>query len=78
MPELSIPPPLLISSLPGTSINITDPPTPQGVEKAQDEQHSAITEEEISSQIASLRLLDGSATTNLESRMPCSPKRNET
>ncbi|PUU79694.1 hypothetical protein B9Z19DRAFT_1124777 [Tuber borchii] len=41
------------------------PPIPQGVKKAQDEQHSAIAEESIASEIASL--LDGSATTTLAS-----------
>ena len=76
IPEPPTPSPLPISSLPRTLIDITDPPTPQGVEKAQDDQHSAIAEEVISCQIASR--LDGSATRALKSRMPCSPKRNET
>ncbi|KAG0642797.1 hypothetical protein HOY80DRAFT_1134288 [Tuber brumale] len=64
IPELPIPSPLPISSLPGTPIDITGPPTPQCVEKAQDHQHSAIAEEVIESEIASL--LDGSATSITE------------
>jgi len=59
IPELPVPSPLPISSLPGKPIDITDPATPQGIEKAQDDQHSAIAEEVIESEIASL--LDGSA-----------------
>ena len=64
IPELPVPSPLPISSLPGTPIDIVDPPTSQGVEKAQDDQHSVIAEEVIESEIASL--LDGSATSIME------------
>ena len=76
IPELPAPSPLSISSLPRTPIDITHSPTPQGVEMAYDAQHSAIAEEVIPSETASL--LDGFATTTLKSRTPCSPKRNET
>ena len=59
IPELPVPSPLPTSSLHRTPIDITSPATPQGIEKAQDDQHSAIAEEVIESEIASL--LDGSA-----------------
>ncbi|CUS08526.1 unnamed protein product [Tuber aestivum] len=58
-PELPVPWPLPISSLPITPIDIMDDHTPQGVEKPQVGQHSAIAEEVIESEFASQ--LDGSA-----------------
>ncbi|KAG0131303.1 cyclin-like protein [Tuber indicum] len=64
IPELPIPSPLPTSSLPGTPIDATDPATPQGTGKAQEDQHSAIAEEVIESEIASL--LDGSAAVIME------------
>lgn len=65
IPGLPVPSPLSIASLPGTPIDITDPPpTPQGVKKAQDDQHSAIMEEGIESEIASL--LEDSAASTVE------------
>jgi len=64
IPELPVPSPLPISSHPGTPIDIADPPAPQGTEEARDDQHSAIAEEVIESEIASL--LDGSAASIME------------
>ena len=65
IPELPVPSPRPISSsLPGTPIDTTDHATPQGAEKAQDDQHSAIAEEVIESEIASL--LGGSAASIME------------
>ncbi|CUS07524.1 unnamed protein product [Tuber aestivum] len=51
IPELPILSPLPISSLPGTPIDITDSLIPQSVEKAKDDQHSAIAEEVTESEI---------------------------
>ncbi|PWW76852.1 BRF1-domain-containing protein [Tuber magnatum] len=64
IPELPIPSPLAASSLPGTPIDTADPVAPQDTEKAQEDQHSAIAEEVIESEIASL--LDGSAAEIME------------
>ncbi|CUS07719.1 unnamed protein product [Tuber aestivum] len=64
IPELPIPSPLAVSSLPGTPIDTTDPAASQSTEKAQEDQHSAIAEEVIESEIASL--LDGSAAGIME------------
>jgi len=47
IPELPAPSPLLISSLTRTLLDITDPPTLQGIQKPQDDQHSTIVEEVI-------------------------------
>ncbi|RPA89870.1 cyclin-like protein [Choiromyces venosus 120613-1] len=67
IPELPVPSPLPVSSLPGTPVDTADLPTSvprNAAEKAQEDQHSAIAEEVIESEISSL--LGGSAATIME------------